>query len=90
MSKPVSPREAVALYIGEDYADMRDREYQPGKHGGTVVYSWGDLYVFALPLDRQPTRTVREAFPSCAIVPAEGDTAAHVVSRGKRVWLVKP
>lgn len=86
----MSPREAVATYIGEDFADMREREYQPGKHGATAVYSWGDRYLFALPLDRQPPRALRDAFPGCVIQPATGDTAAYIVARGKRVWAIWP
>ena len=83
-----TPREAVATFIGEDMADLSDRTYQPGRTGGVPVYSYGEVYVFALPLDKNPPKALHAAFPDCKVEPATGKTAEYIEARGKRVWII--
>lgn len=86
----MSPREAVATYLGEDYADMKDREYQPGRTGGVAVYTYADFYLFALRAGSGAPPKLQQAFPDMSFEHATGTVANHLalISR-KQVWIIR-
>lgn len=82
----MNSREACANAIGEDYAAMPDREYQPTRTGGVLVYTSENRYYFALKVGKTvPPRLVRE-FPDLPLNKVVGTTGDYLLSYGYIVY----